>query len=197
MSSGSFPTLSASLLVYVKLMKAVDEFMDSDTARKHASVYAGLEACKKKLEKYYDKSTSESEYYYAAAVLDPRIKHNLFDANPDFFTMMWRQHMDNNFKVRLEQYTTSLPSASSTSPTPSHSTSTSLNDLYNDFSLLGHPPSTYDAVESVSEEYARYLSFRPQLGEDSLTFHRKNCTSFPRIAAYARDILAIPGMYQP
>uniref|UniRef100_A0A0W0G565 Uncharacterized protein n=1 Tax=Moniliophthora roreri TaxID=221103 RepID=A0A0W0G565_MONRR len=49
------------------LMKAVKEFMQSDTARKHESVRTSLQACKEKLEKYYDKLTAESEYYYVAA----------------------------------------------------------------------------------------------------------------------------------
>ncbi|ESK81606.1 ac transposase [Moniliophthora roreri MCA 2997] len=69
MSSSSFPTLSASLLVYVKLINAVKEFMRSKTARKHWNLYSGLHTCKAKLEKYFDKLMEESEYYYAAAVL--------------------------------------------------------------------------------------------------------------------------------
>ncbi|KAG7093517.1 hypothetical protein E1B28_007191 [Marasmius oreades] len=66
MSAGDFPTLSSALLVYTKLIRQVDSLMQSDTTILNSEVLAGLKACKVKLEKYFDKSTYESEYYYAA-----------------------------------------------------------------------------------------------------------------------------------
>ncbi|KAF5323157.1 hypothetical protein D9758_016791 [Tetrapyrgos nigripes] len=197
MSSGLFPTLSASLLIYVKLIKAVNNFMQSETAKKNASVRAGLVACKEKLEKYFDKSTYESEYYYAAAVLDQRLKHKLFNANPDLFTTSWRQEMDTAFKTRLASFdhvinSTTTPAASATfTPSVSNTKSKSFNDLFNNESLLGSTASEPSAAESVEQEYARYLGTRHG-NEDCLIFWKQNGKDFPRLAAYARDVLAIP-----
>ncbi|KAF5332345.1 hypothetical protein D9758_017449 [Tetrapyrgos nigripes] len=192
MSASSFPSLTASLMVYVKLMQAVDSFLLTDTANKNPSVRKGLEACKAKLEKYYDKSTGESEYYYAAAVLDPRVKYKLFDNNPSLFSNEWRQEMDIAFKDRIATYprssfsTATIPTVSS-QPTTSQKT----DDLFNDVSLLGTPASSTSAVETVEEEYASYIADREV--DECLAFWKVKCTKYPRLAAYARDVLAIPG----
>ncbi|KAF5332392.1 hypothetical protein D9758_017370 [Tetrapyrgos nigripes] len=199
MSTGNFPTLSASLLVYVKLMNAVNKFMESDTAKRNASVWAGLFACKEKLEKYYDKSTYESHYYYAAAVLDPRLKHKLFDANPNLFTRDWRHRMETAFRERLSLYSTAVPSSRATpstatqTPSVSNTNASSIDDLFNDESLLGSSASSLSATETADEEYARYLRDQTIISVDCLPFWKMSCQSYPRLAAYARDVLAIPG----
>ncbi|KAF5361627.1 hypothetical protein D9758_007393 [Tetrapyrgos nigripes] len=201
MSAGNFPTLSASLLVYVKLMNAVDKFMESDIAKKNASVQAGLVACKEKLEKYYDKSTYESHYYYAAAVLDPRLKHKLFEANPNLFTRDWRHRMETAFKECLTLYSAAAPAStanpSTTPQTPfvsnTNSRSSSIDDLFNDESLLGSSAGSLSATETAEEEYARYLGDRTTNNVDCLAFWKMSGKFYPRLAAYARDVLAIPG----
>ena len=48
-----------------------------------------VERCRKKLLKFFDKSTFESEYYFFATVLDPRYKLLIFENNPDLFGDDW------------------------------------------------------------------------------------------------------------
>ncbi|KAF5372498.1 hypothetical protein D9758_005231 [Tetrapyrgos nigripes] len=168
MSAGSFPTLTQSLL--------------------NPNVQKGLEACKLQLEKYYDKSTMGSEYYYATAVLDPRIKHRLFDNNPDLFQASWHQQMENAFRARLSTYDTSA-SIHPPPPPPSQS----VDDLYDDPSLLGIPTtSSSTATQTIDEEYASYLTERP-IGENVLNFWKDKCRKFQRLVGYACDVLTIPG----
>ncbi|KAF5343869.1 hypothetical protein D9758_015886 [Tetrapyrgos nigripes] len=167
MSASNFPTLSASLLVYVKLMNAVDKFMESDIAKKNA-------------------------------ILDPCLKHKLFEANPNLFTRDWRHQMETAFKERLTLYSAAAPAStanpSTTPQTPfvsnTNSRSSSINDLFNDESLLG---SSAGATETAEEEYARYLGDRTTNNVDCLAFWKMIGKFYPRLAAYARDVLAIPG----
>ncbi|KAK1215151.1 hypothetical protein PQX77_022248 [Marasmius sp. AFHP31] len=182
MSSASFPTLSISLLIYTKLIRHVEAFMKTTVAQENPIAQEGLQACKEKLEKYYNKSTAESEYYYAAA--DHRIKHNLFNQNPDMFTKQWRQRMDLDFKENLARYspssaTPASPSTSTTTPpTPAilrSSSTTALSDLYLDTGLLGvKGTSAEPMLENAEAEYAQYLAHRVQLDEigmDALTYY--------------------------
>ncbi|KAF5338577.1 hypothetical protein D9758_016974 [Tetrapyrgos nigripes] len=189
------------IVEFLELMNAVDKFMESDIAKKNTSVQAGLVACKEKLEKYYDKSTYESHYYYAAAVLDPRLKHKLFEANPNLFTRDWRHRMETAFKERLTLYSAAAPAStanpSTTPQTPfvsnTNSRSSSIDDLFNDESLLGSSAGSPSATETAEEEYARYLGDRTTNNVDCLAFWKTSGKFYPRLAAYARDVLAIPG----
>ncbi|KAF5367737.1 hypothetical protein D9758_009904 [Tetrapyrgos nigripes] len=195
MSAGSFPSLTASHMVYVKLMRAVDNFMQTNTVKKNHNVYKGLEACKAKLNKYYDKSTTESEYYYAAAILDPRVKYKLFDNNPSLFSNEWRREMNIAFKEHVSTYPRS---SFSTIPVSAASaqlkTSQKTDDLFNDVSLLGIPASSSSVTETVDKEYASYVANREV--DESLAFWKANCMKYPRLAAYAQDVLAIPHWVQ-
>ncbi|KAF5348947.1 hypothetical protein D9758_014205 [Tetrapyrgos nigripes] len=117
----------------------------------------------------------------------------LFDNKPDLFQASWCQQMENAFRARLSTYdpsafTAAAESIHSPPPQPSQSI-----DLYDDPSLSGIPTtSSSTATQTIDEEYASYLAERP-IGENVLNFWKDKCGKFPRLAGYARDVLAIPG----
>lgn len=66
MAASSRPTLSSSMNSFVVLLDFVDEIKQSPTASNNPSVRAGIEACKDKLLKWFDRASKETEYYYFA-----------------------------------------------------------------------------------------------------------------------------------
>ncbi|KAJ8081603.1 hypothetical protein PM082_007449 [Marasmius tenuissimus] len=158
MSAGHFPTLLSSLLVYTKLMHHIKTFIKSDIALLNPELKAGLEACKEKLEKYFDKSTYESEYYYAAA--DHQIKLALSKKNKDLFSDNWQQENDKAFHKNLAKYST--PTSTSPPSPPSLlrlSSISGMSNLFLDEELLGSHVSSNSTAETADVEYAQYLAF--------------------------------------
>lgn len=66
MSGDKYVTLSSSLAVYVTLMNYVAKLQKSPTITSSQALQNGLSACYEKLQKFYDKSTFDTEYYYFA-----------------------------------------------------------------------------------------------------------------------------------
>lgn len=66
MAGQEYPTLSFALITYVTLLRHIDNISKSPSAIGSAGLRVGVEACKAKLLKFFDKSTFESELYYIA-----------------------------------------------------------------------------------------------------------------------------------
>lgn len=66
MSGDKYVTLSKSLAVYATLMGYVSKLLNGPEARSSTPLKNGLTACYQKLEKFFDKSTFNTEYYYFA-----------------------------------------------------------------------------------------------------------------------------------
>ncbi|KIO17384.1 hypothetical protein M407DRAFT_32942 [Tulasnella calospora MUT 4182] len=86
MAGQEYLTLSFALITYVTLLHHVDNISKSPSAVGSPGLRAGVEVCKAKLLKFFDKSTFESELYYIATVLDPLFKISLFRNNPEYFS---------------------------------------------------------------------------------------------------------------
>ena len=63
-SGEKYPTLSYSLFTYLSLLHWLQEFEDTESLPNVITL--GIEAAQKKLLKFFDKATVESELYYTA-----------------------------------------------------------------------------------------------------------------------------------
>ncbi|KAG8916655.1 hypothetical protein FRC01_002940, partial [Tulasnella sp. 417] len=66
MSGNKYVTLSKSLAVYATLIGYVSKLLDGPEAQSSRPLKNGLTACYQKLEKFFDKSKFDTEYYYFA-----------------------------------------------------------------------------------------------------------------------------------
>ena len=66
MSGQKYPTLSASLFTYTKLMKHLNMIKVTAKVQTSHILHGAINAAFAKLDKYFDCSTWESEYYYYA-----------------------------------------------------------------------------------------------------------------------------------
>ncbi|KAG8921767.1 hypothetical protein FRC01_014904 [Tulasnella sp. 417] len=66
MSGDKYVTLSSSLAVYATLMGHVSKLLNGPEAQTSPALQNGLQACYQKLEKFFDKATFDTEYYYFA-----------------------------------------------------------------------------------------------------------------------------------
>jgi len=72
-SGSQYPTLSLTLLAFLKLIDDTNKVMGRTEVKKNATLTYALECCKAKLEEYYDKTTMESELYYFASSESPYV----------------------------------------------------------------------------------------------------------------------------
>lgn len=68
--------MSSSLGVYARLISKVDLWKKQDDVAGSTALSQGLDACKAKLLKFFDKSTFDSEYYYFATGIDLSAFHS-------------------------------------------------------------------------------------------------------------------------
>lgn len=66
MSGEDYPTLSLSLVTYVSLLRHISNIAKSPVVRANSTLKTGVQACKAKLEKWFDQSTYDSVAYYIA-----------------------------------------------------------------------------------------------------------------------------------
>lgn len=83
MAGDKYVTLSSSLAVYATLMGYVSKLLDGPEAQSSPSLKNGLTACYQKLEKFFDKSTFDTEYYYFAMSEHPRLLLSRRSAYPN------------------------------------------------------------------------------------------------------------------
>jgi len=172
---------------------------------------AALKSCEAKLIKFYDNSTTESEYYYFSTgtylyptfsachtphstVLDPRFGDRMFKnpKNSDFFSDEWIRGCEESLLDKMEALQAPIPTDSNIPPAPS-GYETALDDLI-DLDILGEQESSPVRGESPQEELARYLrTARCGIKDDPLLWWKKNIHTYPTLAHIARDMLAIPG----
>ncbi|KAF8322344.1 uncharacterized protein EI90DRAFT_2481377 [Cantharellus anzutake] len=164
MSGSHYPTLSLSLYNFLALLAVLDTAHKSAIVKNFPNVKAGIDAAKGKLIKFFDKSTAESEYYYFAAVLDPRFKDRMFSAKTTSTTKM-----DSTLANQKSR------------------------GLKFNLSILGISASHESKdVESAELELKRYLAVPvADVGIDPLMWWHTNQNLYPRCALMARKILAI------
>jgi hypothetical protein len=150
-----------------------------------------VERCRKKLLKFFDKSTFESEYYYFATALDPRYKLSIIENNPDLFGDDWIEDCKKSLIETLQANYDLNDEINATVPTvPSKRSASEMDDW--DREMQAMLPEDDDVGVSAEEECAIYLAeARNKL--EPLDWWRINGGRFPRLAKMARDFLAIPG----
>lgn len=189
MAGQEYPTLSFALITYVTLLRHIDNISKSPSAIGSAGLRVGVEACKAKLLKFFDKSTFESELYYIATVLDPRFKVSLFRNNPEYFSDTWVTSCQESMLDRLAEDYPAIDQAVEMG--------SSLVDVADEFAnlmngVLGSASSTSTPPTSATQELQIYLG-EPVFGGDPLAWWKVNGYRFPSLARLARDVLAIPG----
>ena len=190
MSGSTYPTLCVTLQQYTLVLKHVDNMSKAPEVQEIPSLKYAVERCRAKLLKFFDKSTFESEFYFFAAVLDPRYKLSLFESNPDLFGPEWVAGCRGALIDRLlSDYDTEDDVAITGGNTPA--SQVTAEDAWEKEMQAMLPDADVIGI-SASDEFSTYLA-EPRNRMDPLDWWRINRGRFPRLAKMASDFLAIPG----
>jgi hypothetical protein len=197
-----------TLLWYAKLLREVGEFRKSVESTASSSLLAALDACRAKIEKFFNLSSEESIYYYSATgkrsficrsisltislilVLDPRLKLSFFNPNPDLFPSEWLSDMHDCF---IKEVDSRQPTSNST--TASTPASESFFDGLGLTELMEMDNSGPMAPKTTLEEYVSYKHERIDRNVSPLKYWKSAEMKYPRLARLARSVLAIPGKH--
>ena len=172
------------------------------------TLYATLKSCEEKLNKFYDCSTTESEYYYFStgkssipncaalltqlSVLDPCFGDCIFknQKNSDYFEPMWVKECKESLIKHMDIM--SLPSPDESNPTssatPAGGTCMGTFDSLMDLEILGDCSTSMAETETAEEELVRYLHTAGfDMKQDPLLWWKKNAPLYPH---------ALPMMFQ-
>lgn len=216
-SSGKYPTLSSSLYTYVDLLEYIDELKKHQLATRHQGLRNGLDACKMKLEQYFDQSSAESVLYFFATgmslqfctlpinkttltfsdiVLDPRYNILFFTTNfgAEAFDQKWVREANAEFEETIKDFSPSSPDVDPPPP-PSPVKSRLRRFGPANSRILGEraprlQPFSNDGLQQY-EEYKR--EERIDGGDNPFAWWRKHESKYPILARMARVYLAIPG----
>ena len=150
-----------------------------------------IERCRRKLLKFFDKSTFESEYYFFATALDPRYKVWIFEKHTDLFGEDW---VEDCRKALVDTLSTEYDDGDITITgvtIPSKWASGVEDDWEREMKAM-LPDDDVTGI-TANEEFAMYLA-EARNRMDPLDWWKINAGRFPRLAKMARDYLAIPGM---
>ncbi|KZT31220.1 hATC-domain-containing protein [Sistotremastrum suecicum HHB10207 ss-3] len=190
MSTTSKPTLSSSMNAFVSLVDFLDTIKNSPTALANPSLLAGIAACRDKLLKWFDRASSETEYYYFATLLDPNFKDVLFKTgkNEEIFCEEWVRGCHESF---VKTYNTEYSAGATHSRQEVNNVARELDEF--EQLLESRFADDEPTVEEEDDEIKTYLREGRAKKVNPLEWWKKNKKEFPRLARMARDFLAIPG----
>ncbi|KAG8953458.1 hypothetical protein FRC04_002300 [Tulasnella sp. 424] len=149
MSGDQYVTLSSSLAVYAALMSYVAKLRKMPAIRSSLALQNGLSACYEKLEKFYDKSTFETEYYYFATSKSLELfstdyfsnfKDTLFKKDSDLFSEEWIKGCHDSFMDTLDRHYPPNPSQILPAPVQPLTDSMEIDEFDAELRALPPPP---------------------------------------------------------
>lgn len=185
-ASKSYTTISLTIVIYNKLMDTIEDYIEKNEDRL-PEICRGAKAAQEKLKKYYS-ATDKSPIYSVVTALHPAMRYHywsnqewgseLEDAAKDAVRSVWNR----DYSMETEDHDDDHEDLTLPLLDP---------DDNSELALLG-----FTGRRKEGDELEGFAA-SPTVKELPLSFWKRSCDSYPRLARMARDYFAIPATSAP